>query len=460
MDKQQLIQLVNRAKNGDTDATNELFASFYDDVYYFALKTVKDSDIACDITQETFLEIIRTIENLQEAAAFVTWMKQITYHQCTRYFRKKRDVLVDEDEDGNTLFDTLEDESADSIPVEICEKEDFRNTIMGIINELGEEQRSAVMLYYFDEMSVSQIAQIQGVSEGTVKSRLNYARKAIRKSVEDYEKKNGIKLHGIAFLPLFRILFSTTESMPASKAEIIRKSVSEALASAQKAGVSTASTAVSSAASAVAKKTAASLVTKIVSIAAVATIAVSGAVGVVTLPDKKDGNTTDAYVKNAYSVKDEQYKDVFVGVPKDPETVINEFLAAAFENYDAESVVSLMHKESVEAYCKKHNLTLQKFEDDLQSSIDRTRESMNSVLGSVEWELGATEECTQEELDKVRSYYKDLGTDVNDANKIDCRFKLGVIGIDITDIDETMCIVNIDDNWYLDIEETQSFGLF
>ena len=46
------------------------------------------------------------------------------------------------------------------------------------------------MMYYFDEMSVKQIAEIQGVSEGTVKSRLNYARKAIKKSVESYEKKN------------------------------------------------------------------------------------------------------------------------------------------------------------------------------------------------------------------------------------------------------------------------------
>ena len=135
MERNLLIDLVTRAQNGESNAMNELFSAFYNDVYYFALKTVKESDTACDITQETFMEIIRTIGALKEPAAFVTWMKQIMYHQCTRYFKKKKDVLVEEDEDGNTVFDTLADESEGSIPSEIIEKEEFRNTILGIINE-------------------------------------------------------------------------------------------------------------------------------------------------------------------------------------------------------------------------------------------------------------------------------------------------------------------------------------
>ena len=207
MEREQLIKLVTEAQNGKSEAMNELFSEFYNDVYYFALKTVKDSEIACDITQETFMEIINTIDELKEPVAFVTWMKQITYHQCTRYFKKKKDVLVDEDEEGNTLFDSLVDESEDSVPSEVYEKEEFRKTILGMIDELSEEQRSAVMMYYFDEMPVGEISKVQEVSEGTVKSRLNYARKAIRKSVESYEEKHGIKLHGIALMPLFRFFF-------------------------------------------------------------------------------------------------------------------------------------------------------------------------------------------------------------------------------------------------------------
>lgn len=208
LDRDKLVPLVTAAQNGDPQALNALFNIYYNDVYYFALKTVKDSDLACDITQETFMEIYSTLGSLKEPAAFVTWSKQITYHQCTRYFKKKKDVLVDENEDGTSLFDTLEEENETYIPDASLDKEDFRNTIMAMIDTLSEEQRAAVMMYYFDEMSVSQIASIQGVSEGTVKSRLNYARKSIKASVEEYEEKHNIKLHSLALLPLLLWLFS------------------------------------------------------------------------------------------------------------------------------------------------------------------------------------------------------------------------------------------------------------
>ena len=92
MEKEKLVQTVKLAQKGDSDALNELFNAFYNDVYYFALKNVKDEDLACDITQETFVEIIDTLGKLKEPAAFITWMKQITYHQCTRYFKKKKEV--------------------------------------------------------------------------------------------------------------------------------------------------------------------------------------------------------------------------------------------------------------------------------------------------------------------------------------------------------------------------------
>ena len=298
MERDLLISLVTGAQKGDSTAMDELFAAFYNDVYYFALKTVKDSHTACDITQETFLEIINTIGNLKEPAAFVTWMKQITYHQCTRYFKKKKDVLVEEDEDGNTIFDTLADESEGSIPSEVYEKEEFRNTILGIINELTEEQRSAVMMYYFDELTVAQIAKIQGVSEGTVKSRLNYARKAIKKSVENYEKKHNIKLHSFSFLPLFKLFFGK-ELMPTAKAAEIGAVVSEtastvatgsavagvggttAVASAE-ATVATAGTGI------VAKIAAMPIVTKIIAGVVAASIAIGGGVALVSNQANED----------------------------------------------------------------------------------------------------------------------------------------------------------------------------
>ena len=230
MEKRQLISTVAAAQSGDNDALNTLFNEYYNDLYYFALKTVKDEETALDVTQEAFVEIINTFSNLKEPAAFVTWAKQITYHQCTRYFKKKKDVLVSEDEDGNTVFDTLQEDNAEFIPDEALDKSDFKKTIMAILDELSEEQRSATMMYYFDEMSIKQIAEIQGVSEGTVKSRLNYARKAIKNSVEEYEKKNGIKLHAIPFFPFFKWLFegSFEGGMPLASAELVAEGIATA----------------------------------------------------------------------------------------------------------------------------------------------------------------------------------------------------------------------------------------
>ena len=307
MEREKLIATVTAAQSGDGDALNELFNAFYNDVYYFALKTVKDDDLACDITQETFVEIISTIGDLHEPAAFVKWMKQITYHQCTRYFKKKKDVLVDEDEEGNTIFDTLKEDNVEFIPDEALDQQDFRDTILAMLDELSEEQRSATMLFYYDELSVKQIAEIQNVSEGTVKSRLNYARKSIKSSVETYEKKNGIKLHCAGVLPLLLWLLSQTgkETMPAAAANAVASGVTTATGvTVSVAAVSTGGAAVAAAtATTVATATSAGIAAKIAALPVIAKVIagvvagslVLGGVGLAVLPEK-DPVATDPII--------------------------------------------------------------------------------------------------------------------------------------------------------------------
>lgn len=296
MEKEILISTVTLAQSGDNDALNTLFNEYYNDLYYFALKTVKDDETALDVTQEAFVEIINTLGNLKEPAAFVTWAKQITYHQCTRYFKKKKDVLVDEDEEGNTVFDSLKEENAEFIPDEALDKADFKKTVLSILDELSEEQRSATMMYYFDEMSVRQIAEIQGVSEGTVKSRLNYARKTIKNSVEEYEKKNGIKLHAIPFFPFFKWLFegSFKGGLPLDTAKNLAEAIGAATGKTVAATAATATTtAVTTAASTVAagigaKIAALPLVTKIIAGVLAASIAIGGVAAVVLTRNNDD----------------------------------------------------------------------------------------------------------------------------------------------------------------------------
>ena len=203
-----LAALVYGLQNGDAGAATQMYELFQPDIYYFILKTVNnDRELAEDLTQDTFMEVLETICHLQEPAAFVTWLRQIAYHKCTGYFRRKKELLADENEDGYSVFDTIEEDREEFIPDAALDKEDLKQTILAMINSLPEDQRSAIVLRYFNEISVKEIAEIQGVSEGTVKSRLNYGRKSIKQAVEEYEKKNDVKLHSFAVLPLLLWLF-------------------------------------------------------------------------------------------------------------------------------------------------------------------------------------------------------------------------------------------------------------
>ena len=89
IEKEKLVAVVSAAQRGEESAAAELFEIFQSDIYYFILKTVNnDRELAEDLTQDTFMEILETIHKLEEPAAFVTWSKQIAYHKCTAYFRK------------------------------------------------------------------------------------------------------------------------------------------------------------------------------------------------------------------------------------------------------------------------------------------------------------------------------------------------------------------------------------
>lgn len=210
MERNEMIITVTRAQAGDNEALNTLLNEYYNSVYYFALKTVKDEHIAADITQETFVQVITYIGTLRDPSLFGSWLRSITYSRCTRYFSKGREVLLDEESEG--FFEDIREDKAEFIPDEALDKAEFRRTVMNIIDELSDEQRAAVLMYYFDELSVKQIAAIQGVSEGTVKSRLNYARKYIKSAVESYEQRHGIRLHG-ALLPVLYWIFNFEASL-------------------------------------------------------------------------------------------------------------------------------------------------------------------------------------------------------------------------------------------------------
>lgn len=203
MENKELSALIKKSQKGDSAAMEELLRAAYTPVSYQCRRFLKTGADAEDITQEILLLVYTKIGTLSEPAAFWGWLGRMTANRCRNALTRTHDDLpILEDEEGNSVLDNIENEDRQTVPEEAFDNAETARMIGGIIDALPEAQRNCVLLYYYDEMSVKEIAQAVGASENTVKSRLNYARKAIKENVLDYEKKQGIRLHSLAPIPL------------------------------------------------------------------------------------------------------------------------------------------------------------------------------------------------------------------------------------------------------------------
>ncbi|MGN0243502.1 MAG: sigma-70 family RNA polymerase sigma factor [Lachnospiraceae bacterium] len=232
MGEQELISIVTDAQSGNSEAFNQLYCAYSNVVYGMALRWTQNPDVACDITQETFIAIIQDIKTLRDPNQFIPWMKMVTRHQCSRHFKKKEirhECLLDESEDAGNVFETLEEENEELIPDKAMDQEDFKQTVLSFVQSLPIEQKNAIIMKYYDELSVKEIAEVQGVSENTVLSRLNYGRKAVKKVVEEYEQKHHVKLHTISVIAIFKWIYDgTSDVMTVQAAERMAKAISSA----------------------------------------------------------------------------------------------------------------------------------------------------------------------------------------------------------------------------------------
>jgi len=197
------INLVTSAKNGDTRAFEELYDRYYGKIFALACMTVKNEADAEDILQQAFLSAWRNMHALTSPEAFSTWLQKITLNQCYSLLRKKNiKILMDAESETE---DFTEDESDEFLPAVYAERDDLRSRLGKIIDSLSEVQKQTVVLHYFNEQKVEEIAYIMECNVGTVKSRLFLARKAIRAEVEEEERKSGEKFYGVAGIPMLSL---------------------------------------------------------------------------------------------------------------------------------------------------------------------------------------------------------------------------------------------------------------
>ena len=178
LDPSMLANDVRPAQNGDPNAMDRLLTAVQDMVYYSCLSMLRNEAEAQDAAQDVLITIYQKLQLLSDPQAYLGWVKRITANRCKdRLSRVNREFLLSETEDGEDSLSFLEDLDAQCVPDKMLDTVETRRMILELIDRLPDEQRVCVILYYYNEMKTREIAEALGVSEGTVKSRLNYARK-------------------------------------------------------------------------------------------------------------------------------------------------------------------------------------------------------------------------------------------------------------------------------------------
>ena len=196
-------ELVSSAKSGNKKSFDKLYELTHNDVWYNCLSLLKDEENAKDIMQETYITAFLKLDTLNDEQKFCGWITSIAVNKCKNKLKGKVEYQIDDE----VLITEAETDEL-MLPEEYITKTEKRKVLLQIMEDtLSFNQYQTVLMFYFDEMSISEIAQGLEISEGTVKSRLNSSRAKMKTAIEDYENKSGDRLHGVVFVPFFTTIF-------------------------------------------------------------------------------------------------------------------------------------------------------------------------------------------------------------------------------------------------------------
>ena len=214
-----VTELIEKVKQQDQQAFEELYNQFYPAGFSLALQFVKNEEDALDIMQDVFITVYSKLDSLEDASKFKSWYMQIVANKCRDFLKKQNPLSFTDanayDEEGALQFE-IEETDRDFIPEEAVDYSETVRIVDQMIAELPEEQRMCILLYFANDMKIPEIAAALGVSEATVKSRLKYGKDKIRAKTEDYQKKTGTKLYSISGLLLIPFIRWALSQKPAS----------------------------------------------------------------------------------------------------------------------------------------------------------------------------------------------------------------------------------------------------
>ena len=177
-----LIRLILRARTGDQTAYNAIVVRFQNMAVGYAYAILKDFLLSQDAAQEAFVAAYHELPNLRDPELFPAWFRKVVFKYCDRITRKKQFETTSIE---NTM---LASKSPD--PLTTLEQKESQSQIFTAINQLPEEERQILTLFYMGEHTYTEIASFLNVSENTVTNRLRAARKRLKKGLIEMTKES------------------------------------------------------------------------------------------------------------------------------------------------------------------------------------------------------------------------------------------------------------------------------
>lgn len=216
----EITALVERARKGDKTASAELYEKMYDKLYFFALKNVRSKEDAEDIVQEAFMKALESLDELNSSESFSGWIYSVTYNLCIDKMRGGKRVARFETEDDrdNAIENSALNEPV-MVPEDYMQNEETKRQIKDVIDGLRPDMRSAVILYYYDQMSIAEIAETMNLSESSVKSKLYQARKKIKTKLEKLGVDRSVTVH-MSLVPIPALIALVADELDTSVAVV------------------------------------------------------------------------------------------------------------------------------------------------------------------------------------------------------------------------------------------------
>ncbi len=176
--------LIERIASGDRLAMQVLYARHHARIYRFVLRLVRDEASAEDLISEVFLDVWRQAGKFEGRSAASTWMLSIARFKALSVLRRRPEQELDEE-----TADAVKDEADD--PEVAVAKKDKSAMLRRCLARLSDDHREIIDLVYYHERSVEEAAEIVGIPQATVKTRMFYARKKLSELLKEQEIDRG-----------------------------------------------------------------------------------------------------------------------------------------------------------------------------------------------------------------------------------------------------------------------------